>query len=76
MKEEYGYAKNELLKVSDVAAYSFNPKADGNVIVEELEVNNYGFDVKSINAAIEAQNSITNDLYDRLTYEITDNGDE
>lgn len=76
VKEEYGYAKNELLKVSDVAAYSFNPKADGNVIVEELEVNNYGFDVKSINAAIEAQNSITNDLYDRLTYEITDNGDE
>ena len=76
IKDEYGYDKNELLKALDVAAYSFNLETEGNVKVEELEVNNYGFDVQSINAAIEAQNSITNDLYDRLTYEVTDDGDE
>ena len=76
IKEEYGYANDELLKSDDVAAYYFNPTTDGKVNVEELEVNNYGFDVKSINAAIEAQNSVTNDLYDRLTYETTENGDK
>jgi hypothetical protein len=76
VSEEYGYVKDELLKCSDVAAYYFNPDAEGKVNVEELEVNEYGFDVKSINAAIEAQNSITNDLYDRLTYEGTNDGDK
>ena len=76
VKEEYGYDKDELLRCSDVVAYAFTPEADGKVNVEELVVNAYGFDVKSINVAIEAQNSITNDLYDRLTYEETDNGDE
>lgn len=72
VKKVYGYDKEELLKNSDVAAYYFNTVDNGKVLVEELEVNDYGFDVKSINAAIEAQNSITNDLYDRLTYEQTD----
>jgi len=74
--DEYGYSKDELLNVSDVGAYSFNPDHEGRVKVVELEVNDYGFDVKSINAAIEAQNSITNDLYDRLTYEVLDDGDK
>lgn len=76
VSEEYGYGKDELLSSSEVAAYYFNPDTEGKVKVEELEVNEYGFDVKSINAAIEAQNSTTNDLYERLTYEGTDNGDE
>lgn len=76
VSEEYGYGKDELLSSSEVAAYYFNPDAEGKVKVEELVVNEYGFDVNSINAAIEAQNSTTNDLYERLTYEGTDNGDE
>ena len=76
VKDEYGYGKNELLRSSDVAAYFFSFNADGKVNVEELEVNNYGFDVKSINAAIEKQNSITNELFDRLTYEGKGNDDE
>lgn len=76
VKQVYGYAKDELVKVSDISAFSFNPEVDGKVKVEKLEVNDYGFDVKYINVAIEAQNSITNDLYDRLTYEIADDGDE
>lgn len=76
IKEEYSYAKDELVKASDVSAFSFNPGSEGKVNVEKQEVNDFGFDVKSINVAIEAQNSITNDLFDRLAYEITDNGDE
>ena len=76
IKEEYSYAKDELVKASDVSAFSFNPDSEGKVNVEKQEVNDFGFDVKSINVAIEAQNSITNDLFDRLAYEITDNGDE
>lgn len=76
VKEEYGYDKDELLKSTDVAAYAFTPQVNGKVNVEELEVNKYGFDVNSINVAIEAQNSVTNDLYDRLTYEGADYGDE
>ena len=76
VKDEYGYAKDELVKASDVSAFSFNLEAESKVMVEKLEVNDFGFDVRSINAAIEAQNSITNDLYDRLTYEVADDGDE
>lgn len=72
----YGYAKDELLNSANVAAYYFNMNKDGKVGVEALKVTQYGFDVQSINAAIEAQNSVTNELYDRLTYEITDDGDE
>ena len=66
---EYGYDKSELLKKEDVAAYYFNMEENGKVKVEQLEVTDYGFDVASINKAIEAQNSVTNDLFDRLTYE-------
>lgn len=76
IEKKYGYAEDEFMKASDVSAFSFNPDEEGKVKVEKLEVNDYGFDVKSINVAIEAQNSITNYLYDRLLYEITDDGDE
>ncbi len=76
VKDMYGYADNELLKTDDVAAYNFNINEKGKVEVEELKVNNYGFDIKSINETINAQNSITNDLYDRLTYEIEEDDDE
>lgn len=76
IKEEYNFAQDELVKASDVSAFSFNPCSEGKVNVEKLEVNDFGFDVKSINVAIEAQNSITNEIFDRLAYEITDNGDE
>lgn len=74
--EKLGYIKDELLKMSDVAAYYFAPQSDGKVSVEELVVNSYGFDVQSINSVIESQNSITNDLFDRLTYETDGDGDE
>jgi hypothetical protein len=76
IKGLYGYSEDELLKSTKVAAYSFNLMDDGKVSVEELKLNDYGFDVKSINTVIEAQNSITNDLYDRLTYETDSHGDE
>ena len=72
IRKNYGYLDKELLNSSDVDAYYFNPKKEGWVEVEKLEVNDYGFDVKSINEAIDTQNSITNDLYDRLTYGVTD----
>ena len=76
IKGLYGYSEDELLKSTKVAAYSFNLMDDGKVSVEELKLNDYGFDVKSINTVIEAQNSITNDLFDRLTYETDSHGDE
>lgn len=74
--EKYGYIKEELLKNSDVVAYFFNHQPNGTVKVEELEVNDYGFDVQSINTTIEAQNAVTNDLFDRLTYEELNDGDK
>lgn len=76
IKNLYGYSADELLMSANVAAYSFNLMDDGKVSVEELKLNDYGFDVNSINTVIEAQNSITNDLYDRLTYETDSHGDE
>ena len=59
--KEFNYQKNEILYKENVCAYFF----DKNDVVE-LELDETGFEVTSIDETIEIQNKITNNLFFKL----------
>ncbi len=58
-----GYDKSMMLKNNDVAAYMFNFDKDNLVTVENLEVTETGFEVSTIDAAINSINEASEELY-------------
>ncbi len=58
-----GYDKSMMLKKEDVAAYMFNFDKENLVTVENLDVTETGFDVPTIDAAINSINEASEELY-------------
>ena len=58
-----GYDKSMMLKKEDVAAYMFNFDKENLVTVENLDVAETGFDVPTIDAAINSINEASEELY-------------
>lgn len=64
-----GYDKSLCLSQDKFAPYLFQKNAKGKVIVEPLAVDRYGFNMPSIDDAINQQNDVTNTFYEVLKYD-------
>ena len=64
-----GYDKSLCLSQDKFAPYLFQKNAKGKVIVEPLAVDRYGFNMPSIDDAINQQNDVTNTIYEVLKYD-------
>jgi len=64
-----GYDKSLCLSQDKFAPYLFQKNAKGKVIVEPLAVDRYGFNMPSIDEAINSQNDVTNTFYEVLKYD-------
>lgn len=64
-----GYDKSLCLSQDKFAPYLFQKNAKGKVIVEPLTVDRYGFNMPSIDDAINQQNEVTNTFYEVLKYD-------
>ena len=53
--------------------YLFQKGKNGKVKVEPLEVDRYGFNMPSIDEAINSQNEVTNTFYEVLKYDHPNN---
>ena len=67
--QKWGYKRNMGIRPQDVGAYLFQ-YGDGNNIVNvtPIEVNDYGFEVKTIDESIIQQNEVSETLYYELKY--------
>ena len=64
-----GYDESLCLSQDKFAPYLFQKNAKGKVAVEPLEVDRYGFNMPSIDDAINQQNEVTNTFYEVLKYD-------
>lgn len=64
-----GYDKSLCLSQDKFAPFLFQKNAKGKVIVEPLAVDRYGFNMPSIDDAINQQNDVTNTFYEVLKYD-------
>lgn len=64
-----GYDESLCLSQDKFAPYLFQKNAKGKVIVEPLAVDRYGFNMPSIDDAINQQNEVTNTFYEVLKYD-------
>ncbi len=64
-----GYDETLCLERDKFAPYLFEKKAKGKVKVTPLEVDRYGFNMPSIDDAINKQNEVTNTFYEVLKYD-------
>lgn len=64
-----GYDESLCLSQDKFAPYLFQKNAKGKVTVEPLEVDRYGFNMPSIDDAINQQNEVTNTFYEVLKYD-------
>ena len=68
--QKWGYTKDMGIKPQEVGAYLFNYGEGENMVnVTPIEVNDYGFEVKTIDDSINKQNEISETLYYELKYE-------
>jgi predicted ATPase len=67
----WGYSEDEAIKRELVGAYLFDTDKDapGSVRVESLAVEKNGFEVKTIDAAINRLNQVSEDIYYYMRYE-------
>ncbi|MDR1936967.1 MAG: ATP-binding protein, partial [Tannerellaceae bacterium] len=67
----WGYSDDEAIKNEFVGAYLFDTDKDapGSVTVESLAVEKNGFEVKTIDAAINRLNQVSEDIYYYMRYE-------
>ena len=63
------YDESLCLSQDKLAPYLFEKKAKGKVKVKPLEVDRYGFNMPSIDDAINKQNEVTNTFYEVLKYD-------
>ena len=64
-----GYDESLCLSQDKFAPYLFQKGKNGKVKVEPLEVDRYGFNMPSIDEAINSQNDVTNTFYEVLKYD-------
>ena len=64
-----GYDESLCLPQNKFAPYLFQKGKNGKVKVEPLEVDRYGFNMPSIDEAINSQNDVTNTFYEVLKYD-------
>lgn len=64
-----GYDESLCLSQDKFAPYLFQKSENGKVKVEPLEVDRYGFNMPSIDEAINSQNDVTNTFYEVLKYD-------
>lgn len=67
--KKMGYDESLCLSQDKFAPYLFQKNAKGKVTVEPLEVDRYGFNMPSIDEAINQQNEVTNTFYEVLKYD-------
>lgn len=67
--KKMGYDESLCLSQYKFAPYLFKKNAKGKVTVEPLEVDRYGFNMPSIDDAINQQNEVTNTFYEVLKYD-------
>jgi hypothetical protein len=67
----WGYSEDEAIKSEFVGAYLFDTDKNtpGSVTVESLTVEKNGFEVKTIDAAINRLNQVSEDIYYYMRYE-------
>ena len=68
---QMGYDESLCLSQNKFAPYLFQKNVKGKVTVEPLEVDRYGFNMPSIDDAINQQNEVTNTFYEVLKYDHT-----
>lgn len=68
-----GYDESLCLSQDKFAPYLFQKGKNGKVKVEPLEVDRYGFNMPSIDEAINSQNDVTNTFYEVLKYDHPNN---
>lgn len=69
IREDFKYNKDEIILKDDIGVYYFNySKKAKKIIVEDLPITESGFEIPSIDAAIDAQNKIAEELYYSLKY--------
>ena len=67
--EKKGYDDSLCLSQDKFAPYLFEKNAKGKVNVKQLEVDRYGFEMPSIDEAINRQNDVTDTFYEVLKYD-------
>lgn len=72
LSTKLGYTKDEFINKEDIGAYYFNfpNKQRGNkqLIVEDMLITNSGFEIPSVDEAIDNQNNISEELFYALEY--------
>lgn len=68
-----GYDESLCLSQDKFAPYLFQKSENGKVKVVPLEVDRYGFNMPSIDEAINSQNDVTNTFYEVLKYDHPNN---
>ena len=68
-----GYDESLCLSQDKFAPYLFQKGKNGKVKVDPLEVDRYGFNMPSIDEAINSQNEVTNTFYEVLKYDHPNN---
>ena len=69
---EFNYDESLCLAKEKFQPYLFKSAARGNVSVEPLPVDRFGFSMPSIDETIDRQNDVTNTLYEALKYNHND----
>lgn len=62
------YREDEFISPSEVSAYLFNNQKRGKVVVKPIEVSNAGFEVATIDEAINRLNTVSEELYYMIKY--------
>jgi len=63
IKNQYHFKEDEYILADEVDVHYFHYKQKTQASVKKLKISDYGFDVPSIDEAIEKQNQLTDDLY-------------
>lgn len=66
--KEWGYTKDMAIKSQEMGAYLFTYGVDNKVNVSPIEVNDYGFEVNTIDESINKLNEVSETLYYELRF--------
>lgn len=68
--KEFGYKDDEFINQEDFGVYSFkfNDSNDGKVSIEQIPVNETGFNIEAMDLVIDKQNDISERLYYSVKY--------
>ena len=68
--KEYEYKEDEYIRIEDLSVYSFvyKNKRSKQIVVNEIPIDETGFEVKTMDEVIDKQNNISETLYYSLKY--------